>query len=66
MISGCLGLELILLGARLCLGEQTSQIVVNNYAQECKIIRPSRKDTDDTLKQIATENARCRAAKEKK
>ena len=38
-------------------------VPVNNYAQECAIIRPSRSDTADTLRQIATANAKCRAAR---
>lgn len=65
MISPCFGLELMFLGMRLCLGEQQSMVVVNNYANECAIIRPSRQDAPGTLKQINTQNSRCRAAKGK-
>ena len=46
--------------------EQSSPTIVNNYGQECAIIRPSKKDTDGTLQQIARENARCRAARNEK
>lgn len=47
----------------ICVMDPGSVPAVNNYAQECRIIRPSRQDTADTLRQVATENARCRAAK---
>lgn len=47
----------------LCVIEPAPAPAVNNFGQECRIIRPSRQDTADTLRQIATENARCRAAK---
>ena len=46
-----------------CVIETPAPSVVNNYAQECRIIRPSKGDTPITLRQVATENARCRAAK---
>lgn len=46
-----------------CLMQEPAPVVVNNYATECRIMRPSRNDTPGTLRQIATENARCRAAR---
>lgn len=49
-----------------CLMQPVPGVAVNNFGQECRIIRPSRKDTAETLRQVATENARCRAAKGEK
>ena len=49
-----------------CVIEPAQAPVVNNFAQECAIIRPSKKDTDGTLQQIAKSNARCRGAREQK
>jgi hypothetical protein len=39
----------------------TTQTVVSDFCQDSRIIKPSRKDTPDTLRQIATANARFRA-----
>lgn len=39
----------------------TTQTVVSDFCQDSGLIKPSRKDTPDTLKQIATANARFRA-----
>lgn len=47
-----------------CLLQPDALATANNYATECRIIRPSRSDTADTLRQIAVENARCRVARE--
>lgn len=40
-------------------------VVVNSYAIECRIFRISRRDTDESQRQMAQENARCRAARDK-
>jgi len=47
----------------ICLVTQPAPVAINNYGQECRIIQPSRSDTPGTLRQVATENARCRAAR---
>lgn len=49
----------------ICLVQPPAPTVVNNYADECRVINPSRSDTAETLRQVARENARCRAAKGK-
>lgn len=45
--------------------EQPKPAVVSDYAAGCTIIRPSRKDTPETLRQVATANEKCRKAKGK-
>jgi hypothetical protein len=42
-------------------GCATAPTVISDYCQNYRIIRPSRSDTPDTLKQVATENAKYRA-----
>jgi len=37
--------------------------VVDSFGQQCRIIRPSRADSAETLRQIARENERCRTAR---
>lgn len=66
-VTRCLGLELLLIGARLCLGEEAAPAapVVDSYAMECRVITLSRKDTIETQRSVARENARCRAAKQR-
>lgn len=49
-----------------CVLHPPTPVQVNNFAQECRVINPSRSDTPATLKQVARENARCRAAKGEK
>lgn len=49
-----------------CIIEPAAPTAINNYGQECRVIRPSKQDTPGTLRQVATENARCRAARAKK
>lgn len=46
-----------------CILHAPEPVAVNNYATECRVINPSKRDTAETLKQVARENARCRAAK---
>lgn len=38
------------------------RIVISDYCQGYRIIRPSRQDTPGTLQQVATENAKWRAS----
>lgn len=49
----------------ICLYSPPAPVVIDSFAQECRIIRPSRVDTAETLRQIARENERCRTAKSK-
>ncbi|WP_291854922.1 hypothetical protein [Bradyrhizobium sp.] len=37
--------------------------MVDSFGQQCRIIRPSRADSAETLRQIARENERCRTAR---
>lgn len=37
------------------------QLVISDYCQSYTIIKPSRKDTIETLRQVATENAKWRS-----
>ncbi len=41
---------------------QPHTVVIDSYCQNGGIIRPSRKDTADTLRQVATSNAKYRSA----
>lgn len=60
----CIGLEIFILGWRACLGQDYALApVINSYAIECRVISLSRKDTIETQRQVAKENARCREAK---
>lgn len=47
----------------ICIYSAPAPVVVDSFAQECRIIRPSRNDTADTLRQVGLENERCRTAK---
>jgi uncharacterized lipoprotein YajG len=50
-----------LTSAALLAGCATTPTVISDYCQSYRVIQPSRKDTADTLRQIATENAKFRA-----
>lgn len=56
MTKFCFWLGLVIV----CPGEERPAIV-SDYCQSYQIIRPSRRDTDDTQRQIATANARFRS-----
>lgn len=60
-------LRTMTLGISLLLGGcATGQVVVDSYCQSYSIIRPSRKDTPDTLKQVLRENNKYRSVCEVK
>lgn len=50
----------------ICLMQPAAPTVVNNYAQECRVLTISRKDTPQTQRLVARENARCREARGEK
>lgn len=44
-----------------CIIQPPSPTVVSDFCQNTRIFRPSRQDTPDTLRQVATANAKYRA-----
>ena len=57
-------LPLLALGGCKTIGDwlQPPRVVISDYCLNDRIIRPSRADTADTIKQVASHNARYRAA----
>lgn len=49
-----------------CFIETPAPTAVNNYAQECRVLTLSRKDTPETQRLVSRENARCRTARGEK